>query len=95
MASNTVERIEMTCSESPSQWSGFLTDGRPVYIRYRWGGLSVNEGGTNGVDGDRTYYVDHGHEYDGRMSTEDMMTLTGGVLDWSKVKAANAAGERR
>jgi hypothetical protein len=97
MASNTVERIEMTCSASPSQWSGRFADGRWLYVRYRWGCLTVDEGGTaeyGGADGTEVLSIDHGDWLDGRMTTEDMMTLTGGVLDWSKVRAAKAAGVR-
>ena len=31
-----------TCSESPSQWEGKLEDGRQIYIRYRWGELTID-----------------------------------------------------
>ncbi len=31
-----------TCFACPSQWEGTLGDGRTVYIRFRWGYLSVS-----------------------------------------------------
>jgi hypothetical protein len=47
LAVATLRRVTMM---SPSQWVGTLTDGRPIYIRFRWGLLSVcigNPGDTN------------------------------------------------
>jgi|GEM_PF-2695902 len=35
------ETIERTCCACPSQWQGYLTDGRMFYARYRWGRLAV------------------------------------------------------
>lgn len=36
-----VTKIEKTCYACPAQWEGTLEDGRMFYIRYRWGGLSI------------------------------------------------------
>jgi hypothetical protein len=36
-----IASIRQTCSASPSQWEGNLKDGRMLYIRYRWGHLSI------------------------------------------------------
>ena len=33
--------LKQTCIACPSQWEGKLSDGRMVYIRYRWGHLSI------------------------------------------------------
>ena len=35
------DSFEMTCSAYPSQWDAKTTDGDYVYIRYRWGWLTV------------------------------------------------------
>jgi len=47
-----VNKIIRTCSACPSQWEGTLSDGRMIYIRYRWGFLtvSVSDGPTNSID---------------------------------------------
>ena len=34
--------FEQTCFACPSQWEGTLEDGRMIYIRFRWGYLSVS-----------------------------------------------------
>jgi hypothetical protein len=36
-----VLRIVQTCAACPSQWEGFLGDGRAFYIRYRFGTLRM------------------------------------------------------
>lgn len=36
-----IKELEKTCWACPSQWEGFLEDGRAIYIRYRWGYLSI------------------------------------------------------
>ena len=33
--------LERTSEESPTQYEGRLTDGRQVYIRYRWGTITI------------------------------------------------------
>lgn len=40
----TIADLRRTTTMSPSQWEGTLTDGRPLYIRYRWGQLSIRIG---------------------------------------------------
>jgi hypothetical protein len=41
---NRLKTITQTCFACPSQWEGETEDGRPIYIRYRWGCLSVRIG---------------------------------------------------
>lgn len=36
-----IEHLTQTCGACPSQWEGELEDGRMLYIRYRWGYLSI------------------------------------------------------
>ena len=35
------DSLKMTCTSCPSQWDAKTTDGTYVYIRYRWGCLTV------------------------------------------------------
>ncbi len=37
-------KLKQTCVACPSQWEAYTTDGRLVYIRYRWGWLTVQVG---------------------------------------------------
>ena len=37
----SIKYIKRTCESCPSQWEVKLMDGRMVYVRYRWGILSI------------------------------------------------------
>lgn len=37
-----IVRIVQTCEMFPSQWEGYLADGRAVYVRFRFGRLTVH-----------------------------------------------------
>lgn len=61
-----IRELTMTCSACPSQWCGTTTDGDSVYIRYRWGGLSVD------INDETVLSKDVGDGLDGVMSTRDL-----------------------
>lgn len=63
-----VKTMTMTCCACPSQWEGQMDDGSELYVRYRWGRLTID------VGGDRVLSLVHGDELDGVMYEE---TLTG------------------
>jgi hypothetical protein len=42
-----INDLVKTCSGCPSQWEFYTFDKRPVYVRYRWGYLSVRIGAPN------------------------------------------------
>lgn len=44
-----INELKQTCMACPSQWEFYTFDNRPVYVRYRWGFLSVCIGKENGV----------------------------------------------
>ena len=72
-----VKDLTMTCRMSPSQWEGSLQDGRSLYIRYRWGCFDVSVNKVNIFDWESD------DEWDGIMSTDEMIEKTKGVLDFS------------
>jgi len=39
-----VKELKQTCSACPSQWEFRTFENRPVYVRYRWGYLSIRIG---------------------------------------------------
>lgn len=39
-----IERLKKTCESHPAQWEGIASDGDWVYIRYRFGILSIGKG---------------------------------------------------
>ena len=73
--------ITQTGHFCPSQWEGKTTDGLDVYIRYRWGHLSVQIGllpGDDPLDRGKTIFSqDLGDGFDGTMTTTDMLKHTG------------------
>lgn len=36
-----VKYLKQTCIACPSAWKGETTEGKEIYLRYRWGGLSI------------------------------------------------------
>jgi hypothetical protein len=44
-----INNLKQTCEVCPSQWEFTTFENRPVYVRYRWGFLSVCIGD---IDGD-------------------------------------------
>jgi hypothetical protein len=80
-----VSELRETCASSPSQWEGRLSDGRPFYIRYRWGFLSVSIGEVGGLmasamDANEWFGQQVGDPLDGKISIDDVFRLTGLTL---------------
>lgn len=70
-----IKNVSQTCWACPSQWEGSFTDGSALYIRYRWGYLSVEK------DGEEIYGEQVGDGFDGYMELPEVLELTGMVLD--------------
>ena len=69
-----IKELKMTCGACPSQWEGFFEDGGSVYIRYRWGYLSVEDT----PRGELAYFGRQvGDGFHGVMTTEEMLEITG------------------
>ena len=68
-----VENLEQTCEACPSQWEFTTDNGRPVYVRYRWGFLTVyiNESG-NAIDGTVLFCKKIGHGFDGTITWKEI-----------------------
>lgn len=61
--------LKQTLSACPSQWEcGLTTDGRKVYIRYRWGILTVRI--ENGSD---IRIIKDEEGWDGMMTTDELL----------------------
>lgn len=71
--------LDKTCDACPAQWEGETEDGRDIYIRYRWGYLSVTLNPWT-EDSEEIFVRQIGGEYDGSMGTKEMLELTG--LEW-------------
>jgi hypothetical protein len=70
-----------TCEYCPSQWEFYTFENRPVYIRFRWGSLSIEIGDQNApmenaVDGFVLYDdVQLSHENDGNISWDKVKSI--------------------
>jgi len=80
--------LNQTCFGCPSQWDAQTSDNRKVYIRYRWGYLSVRLGDIGdtsefaGVRGKEVIGEDFGNELDGILSFEKLKDICGNRVEW-------------
>lgn len=74
-----IKNLKNTCTACPAQWEAETEDGRIVYIRYRYGQLSMGIGKTlEDAIGDRDAVdIDHGGDLDGYMEEPEMLCLLG------------------
>lgn len=64
----------MTTPAVPTQWEGRTSDGFYVYIRYRWGELTVNVGWNEDDVFDALIFEKRiGGEYDGVLSSKELL----------------------
>lgn len=61
-----IAELDMTCGACPAQWEGRTTDDEYVYIRYRYGILSLD------IAHETVYNEAVGGPMDGAMSWDDM-----------------------
>ena len=81
-----VNDLVQTCSACPSQWEFRTFENRPVYVRYRWGYLSIRIGYKNAdiddaVSGLEIYGEDLGDEWDGFLEEEKLLEILAGIPD--------------
>lgn len=66
-----IRNLEQSCSACPSAWTGKTVGGDDIYIRYRWGWLTVD------INSSEIFGTKLGGEYDGVISWEDIA----GIID--------------
>jgi hypothetical protein len=72
-----VNKIVNTCFACPSQWEGTTTDNQNIYIRYRWGHLSI----CLRPSGEEIFDLDYGSNWDGVMDYSTLKKLTSGIIE--------------
>lgn len=83
-----VEKVVKTCDGCPAQWEGITDDNRQIYVRYRWGCLSICLGKVGdmsefgGVRGEEIFFTDRNDEYHGVMDYAELKELSAGVVDF-------------
>ena len=85
-----VTKISSTCFACPSQWEGRTSDCRAIYVRYRWGHLSIRVSEPKdrrphaAVMGQSVFEMDHGGRYDGCLDYEELIKFTEALIAWPK-----------
>lgn len=85
-----VKEIMQTCRACPSQWEGYTEDNRQIYVRYRWGYLSVRVGPENdheefaAVRGNEIFGQQLGGEYAGILCYDELQDVTRDRIAWPK-----------
>jgi len=77
-----IKNLIETCGACPSQWEANTLDGRGVYVRYRWGYLSISistEPGQCGVNGPEVYGCQIGEGFDGVISWSEVAPIIEGL----------------
>jgi len=80
-----VTHLVRTCSRSPSQWEGQTSDGRFVYVRYRWGCLQIGIGPSLDdaiSNGGNLFERQLGGRHDGAMEIDQLRQATFGIINW-------------
>jgi len=72
----TVKSIVETCSACPYQLEGFTEDDQEVYVRYRWGTLTIY------VDGEVVFEWKSDNPWAGEMTLEELKALTRDRIIW-------------
>ena len=73
--------LHVTGRFAPSQWEVAALP-RPLYVRYRWGILTVREDWGDEL-GPILLEQEHGDPFSSEMDTPTMQQLTAEVIDWS------------
>jgi hypothetical protein len=70
-----ITKLEMTCSGCPTQYEGLNSDNQCVYIRYRWGILTLGVGDDLSEAVNNTiFHKDFNDEWDGWMKFSTLKT---------------------
>lgn len=79
--------VRMTCEVSPSQWEGETADGQHLYVRFRWGELTV------GLGADSDQAIDNSAGWDGNPPafSHQIGDPLSGQITWDGVLAAIAS----
>jgi hypothetical protein len=87
-----VTEIKSTCRAYPSQWEGKAESGY-VYIRFRWGHLTVSLGSTikDALSTDPVFEW-RDPEMGGFMEYDELKKITRGMLDLPDVESTDTEG---
>lgn len=83
-----IQELTQTCDACPAQWEGTTDDGRAVYVRFRWGYLSVclspqpSEDVDDAVGGDEVFGAQLSDDMDGWLSYDRLRQTAADFIQW-------------
>ncbi len=77
----SIKELVPLCRGCPSDWETTDHLDRYIYIRFRWGRLTVSVGETETTT-ERIYSEQVSDHYDGFMEAAQMIEHTKGVIEW-------------
>jgi hypothetical protein len=77
-----ITEIRRTCFACPAQWEG-KTESGYVYIRFRWGSLTIRSGSTikDAIAAPTVFEWHDTDDHGGFMEYDELKKLTAGILD--------------
>ncbi len=77
-----IKNLIQTCLACPSQWNAETEDGKTVYIRFRWGQLTVSVGNDMkaALNSKPIFDKEISDDLDGFITEKDMLRETGLTL---------------
>ena len=82
----TIVKQEQTCNMCPSQWDLWTEDGKYLYVRYRWGVLSIDLADSvdhwNANEHTLIFCEPIGDDLDGYMTLEELKEYTKDIFIW-------------
>lgn len=83
-----VQEIIKTCDSCPAQWEGKTTDGKMIYVRYRWGLLTIevslkpSDDIFDALDGAEVFNQQIGAGLDGHLTYQELKSSTIGTVEF-------------
>ena len=88
-----IQEITKTCESCPAQWEGKTDEGKTVYIRYRWGELTIQvspEPSNNiyeAVNGVEVINKQLGDSLNGYLTYDELKNATAGIIEFPPSEA--------
>lgn len=88
-----IQKLINTCESCPAQWEGKTDEGKMVYIRYRWGNLSVRISAEQSNDiyeavgGIEIFNQQLNDNLHGWLSYEELKTITADIIKFPPIAA--------
>ena len=83
-----VATVTQTCCACPNTYSGITTEGDTIFVRYRWGHLSIRfqaagvDDASDGSTGNSIFELDHGEQFDGFLDYHELRRATREIIQW-------------